>query len=396
MTLALMLIAVVCLVLALHPFVTYPLSLLVLKISREGVSQKGASRKAANEEIAAAGPGAARVSFAVCMCAYNEERIIEQKILNLLALRQREPGLQILVYVDASSDRTAEILRRYAAVIDLHVAAERHGKTHGMNLLSERANADVLVFTDANVMLDLDCLSDLRRHFADPQVGCVCGNLTYTNSDSSVTASSGSLYWRFEEALKRLESATGSMMGADGSIFAIRRELRHAPPDHIIDDMYVSLMALVDGHRVIQARDVRAYEESVSNATEEFGRKVRIACQAFNVHRLIWPRLRHADALTRYKYLSHKFIRWLSIYFLALAAIAFVAALICAGYPLIALALVALGVIGAVLGYVWSLKPFAQIVDVLMALAGAGLGVWRSIRGERFQTWTPANSIRGG
>jgi hypothetical protein len=220
--------------------------------------------------------------------------------------------------------------------------------------------------------------------------------LSYTNPDASVTASSGSLYWRFEEAVKRLESETGSMMGADGSIFAIRRALRRAPPDHIIDDMYVSLMALVDGQRVIQATDVRAYEESVSKSSEEFSRKVRIACQAFNVHRLIWPQMRRTDALTRYKYVSHKLIRWLSIYFLGLAGAAFVLALISAGYPLLAAALLAIAGVCGALGYVWDVKPFSQIVDVLTALAGAGLGVWRSLRGERFQTWTPANSIRGG
>jgi hypothetical protein len=123
---------------------------------------------------------------------------------------------------------------------------------------------------------------------------------------------------------------------------------------------------------------------------------VRIACQAFNVHRLLWPRLRRTDLLTRYKYVSHKLIRWLSIYFLALAALAGIAALISAGYAVLAVVLVALAALGLVLGHVWSVKPFAQIVDVLVALTGAGLGVWRSLRGERFQTWTPANSIRGG
>lgn len=396
MTTALTIAAACFLLLALHPFVTYPLSLLMLRplVARSRVLRR--SKSGAADDPGAADDNGEPVSFAICMCAYNEERVIEQKVRNLLRLREREPGLAILIYVDASTDRTAHILRRYASQIELYVSRERHGKTYGMNLLSARATADVLVFTDANVMLDLDCLNDLRDHFADPQVGCVCGNLNYTNDGASVTASSGSLYWRFEEALKRLESATGSMMGADGSIFAIRRRLRHAPPDHIIDDMYVSLMALVDGHRVIQAHDVCAYEESVTNAGEEFSRKVRIACQAFNVHRLLWPRLRRTDLLTRYKYVSHKLIRWLSIYFLALAALSGIAALISAGYAVLAVVLVALAALGLVLGHVWSVKPFAQIVDVLVALAGAGLGVWRSLRGERFQTWTPANSIRGG
>jgi len=375
-------IAIVAAALAAHPFVTYPISLWLLRTLRGPVPR----------QVSAAPK---QLSFAVCMCAYNEERVIEDKIRNLLALKEREPALKIHVYVDAATDRTAEILRSYAQHIDLHVSPERHGKTYGMNLLSARAQADVLVFTDANVMLDLECIADLRKHFADPTIGCVCGNLNYTNAGASVTASSGSLYWRFEEALKRLESDTGSMMGADGSIFAIRRELRRSPPDHIIDDMYVSLMSVIEGYRLIQARDVRAFEESVTHAGEEFSRKVRIACQAFNVHRLLWPRMRRMDALTRYKYVSHKYLRWLSIYFAAIAAIATLAACAVAGQWLLAGVLVVLAVIVLVLGSA-SIKPFSQIVDLLTALAGAGLGVLRSMRGERFQTWTPAASIRSG
>lgn len=381
MTTLLLVIACISLLFAMHPFVTYPLSLLALKAWRP--------------RPAAVTADESQLTFAICMCAYNEAAVIEAKVLNLLALREREPDLQIYIYVDAASDRTAEILRRYAAQIHLHVSPERHGKTYGMNLLALQAKADILVFTDANVMLDMDCLRDLKRHFADPQLGCVCGNLNYTNGAASVTASTGSLYWRFEESIKRLEADTGSTIGADGSIFAVRRALRRVPPDHIIDDMYVSLMVLVEGHRVIQAQDVRAYEESVTHSGEEFGRKVRIACQAFNVHRLIWPRLRQLDLLTRYKYVSHKLLRWVSIYFLALAAVAFLAALLSAGYFTLALSLVALAAFGAWLGHRWSVKPFAQCVDLLSALAGTGLGVWRSLRGERFQTWTPANSIRG-
>jgi cellulose synthase/poly-beta-1,6-N-acetylglucosamine synthase-like glycosyltransferase len=383
MSTVLFILAALSLLLALHPFATYPLSLKLLKALR-GVTPECKATDSTD------------LSFAVCMCAYNEERVIEAKLRNLLALREREPGLSIHIYVDAASDRTAEILSQYASDIDLYVASERRGKTYGMNLLSMRAQADILIFTDANVFLDLDCVADLRRHFADGAVGCVCGNLNYTNSSSSVTAQSGSAYWRFEEDLKRLESDTGSMMGADGSIFAIRRALRRSPPDHIIDDMYVSLMTVVEGYRLVQARDVRAYEESVTHAGEEFSRKVRIGCQAFNVHRLLWPHLRGLDLLTRYKYVSHKFLRWLSIYFLAIAVLAFVVGLIAAGYAVIAVALVAAGALGMLLGTRWSITPFAQIADLLTALAGAGLGVWRSMRGERFQTWTPAASIRSG
>jgi Flp pilus assembly protein TadB len=155
-------------------------------------------------------------------------------------------------------------------------------------------------------------------------------------------------------------------------------------------------MTIVEGHRLIQARDVRAYEESVTHSGEEFKRKVRIACQAFNVHRLIWPKLRRLDALTRYKYLSHKYLRWLSIYFLGAAALALLGALLVLNQIALAAALVAAAAAVYVLGSRWAIKPFAQIVDLITALAGAGVGVWRSLRGESFQTWTPAASIRSG
>lgn len=379
---ALLTLGVLCLLAACHPFITYPWSLIVLQALRPVKRSRQAQIPQEN------------LSCAICVCAYNEERGIERKVQNLLALREREPGLEILVYVDGAGDLTAQILQQYASQIDLHVATERHGKTYGMNLLASKARAALLIFTDANVQMDLDCVSDFRRYFSDPEIGCVCGNLIYTNGGTSATAASGSAYWRFEEAIKKLEMESGSMMGADGSVFAIRRSLHVAPPEHLIDDMYVSLMILCGGHRVIQASDARAYEESVVSAREEFNRKIRIACQAFNVHRLLWPKLRKLDGITIYKYVSHKLIRWFTIYLLAGAIIAFEAALVAAGYPRTALALMLGGAAALLLGYLSPMKPFAQISGIVAAFAGTGLGVWRSIRGERYQTWTPAASIR--
>jgi cellulose synthase/poly-beta-1,6-N-acetylglucosamine synthase-like glycosyltransferase len=263
-----------------------------------------------------------------------------------------------------------------------------------MNLLASMAQAPILIFTDANVIMDMECVRDFKRYFADPEIGCVSGNLVYTNDDASATASSGSAYWRFEEAVKKLEMESGSVVGADGSAFAIRRALHNPPPEHIIDDLYVSLMILCSGYRVIQASDALAYEESVVSAHEEFRRKIRIACQAFNVHRLIWPQLRKLDGITIYKYVSHKLIRWFTIYLLAISAIAFDAALIVAGNARMAAALVICVTGALLLGRFSSMKPFAQIAGIVSAFAGTGFGVWRSMRGERYQTWTPAASIR--
>jgi cellulose synthase/poly-beta-1,6-N-acetylglucosamine synthase-like glycosyltransferase len=370
----------VCLITACHPFVTYPWSLVVLAVLRP------AKRRVGAEDVV--------LNSAICVCAYNEEQIIARKVENLLALRTHEPGLEILVYVDGASDRTAEILREYGSQISLHVGTRRLGKTYGMNLLAEKAQAEILIFTDANVLMDMGCVRELRQYFSNAEIGCVCGNLIYTNGGASVTASSGSAYWRFEETVKKLEMESGSVIGADGSVFAMRRSLHRPPPDHIIDDMYLSLLVLCSGFRVVQASDALAYEESVVLGREEFSRKIRIACQAFNVHRLLWPQLRRLDGITLYKYVSHKLIRWFTIYLLAIAALSFEGALVLAGHASLAIAILFGTAAALFIGFISSIRPFAQFAAAMGALAGTGLGVWRSLLGDSYQTWTPAASIR--
>lgn len=382
MTALLSVLAVLFALAAIYPFLLYPLSLLAVR------------RRPYPARPEVPEPVALPARCAVCVCAYNEARIIERKVQNLLALRAHDPDVELLVYVDGATDGTALLLERYAQDIDVCIAAERRGKTHGMNVLASRTRAPILVFSDANVMLDPECLEEFRRQFSDPRVGCVCGNLIYTNPGESVTSASGSAYWRFEQAVKRLELNSGSVIGADGSLFAVRRSLRRPPPDDIIDDLYVSLMVLCQRFRVVQSTRARAYEESVSYAREEFTRKVRIACQAFNVHRLLWPRLRELDPLTLYKYVAHKLIRWLSGYFLLLAATCAASAMLSAGliWPVaIGVPLLALLLVGGSYLRIW---PVAQLADVLLAIAATAIGVWQSLRGERYQTWTPANSVR--
>jgi cellulose synthase/poly-beta-1,6-N-acetylglucosamine synthase-like glycosyltransferase len=368
---------------AVHPFTTYPLSLVLLR------SLLG-KRRPLLEPSTQLTPA----DIAICMSAYNEERVIAAKIENLLALKRTYPGLEVFVYVDGASDRTAEMLRAHESELRLVVGEERRGKTHGMNLLVSMVDKPVVMFTDANVTVALDAPARLMRYFADPDIGCVCGQLRYTNASASVTARSGSQYWKLEESIKRLESELGSAMGADGSLFAIRRSLHRPPPDDIIDDMYVSMMVFCEGHRVVQADDVVAYEQSVTASREEFARKVRIACQAFNVHRLLWRRVRRLNALSVYMYVSHKWMRWLSVFFMGAGAFAVLLGITLAGKPLWAACILATGALSALVGHLTRRGLFAQGWDVFIAFAGTGGGVIRSMRGERYQTWTPAASIR--
>ncbi len=183
-------------------------------------------------------------------------------------------------------------------------------------------------------------------------------------------------------------------MGADGSIFAIRRELHVAPPVDMIDDMFVSFSILCNGRRIVRAPDVFAYEESVTVAKEEFRRKIRIACQALNVHRLMWPRLRELPKIELYKYVSHKLIRWFTVYWIVLSVLCFELALVMAGLSYFAVLLLLLAISTLAIGAKYPVPVLTQVTDILYTFLGVGIGVWRSFVGDKFQTWTPANSIR--
>jgi cellulose synthase/poly-beta-1,6-N-acetylglucosamine synthase-like glycosyltransferase len=373
--------AVLALSLALHPFTTYPLSLALLARLRPRPHR-------------AAMPDAG-TKLAVCVCAYNERAVIAARIDNLLHLRTLLPRLEILVYVDAATDGTTAILRGYGDAIRLYVSPVRRGKSFGMNRLVAMTDADLIVFTDANVTFAADALPHLLAPFADESVGCVCGHLIYRAPPaSSTTALTGSLYWRIEERIKELESRIGSVMGADGAIFAIRRRLHRPPPDDLIDDMFVSLSILCDGYRIVRAERARAYEDIVAVSAEEFRRKVRIGCQAFNVHRVLWSRLRTRTPLELYMYVSHKIVRWMTIYLLAAAAACFLAALISAGACAAAATLAGAATVVAASSCLLPAGPLGRIADIMAAFAATGIGVIRSLAGSRYQTWEPPGSAR--
>jgi cellulose synthase/poly-beta-1,6-N-acetylglucosamine synthase-like glycosyltransferase len=372
---------------ALHPFVFYPVSLRVVRAIRPRPLNSAALGSAVPND-------AAPLSYAICVCAYNEAPIIRTTIENLIALRKTTPDLQILLHVDGNADGTAEIAQEYSDQIDLVVSPERKGKTYGMNRLLSVARAEIVLFTDATVRIDPRAIVNLEKYFQDPTVGCVAGHLRYTNLDESPTAFVGSFYWRLEEGIKQLESDTGSVMGADGSIYAIRRELFTPVPEDMIDDMFISLRVLCDGYRIVRAPDVYAYEKSVTDSREEFRRKIRIACQAFAAHSCLRPALAQLGALDRYKYISHKLVRWFTAYTLAAVALLFVIGVGLTWGPVAAAAgtLAALGLLG--LGYWVGLRPVTMVADILVSFIATAIGVWKAGIGHRIRTWEPASSIR--
>lgn len=333
----------------------------------------------------------ASTSVTLVFCAYNESRSIRQKIANINRLKERYPDIEVLGYEDGSSDDTLEVMQSRPDLLETIVGAGRQGKAHGMKDLAARARGDILVFTDANVMLDEDSIARIRGWFADPGVGGLCGTLHYLGEDSSTTASVGGAYWRLEEKIKDLESVTGNVMGADGSIFAIRRKLYPQFPDTVLDDLTVSMATVFSGTRLIKCNDVVAYEHLVASRSDEFSRKVRISARAFHTHMFLRPKLRKMKPLDKFKYMSRKMIRWFGGLFLILDVISVL--LLCFVISVwLGLAAVFTMILGLTIGPRLGCRPLDIILEISLAMIATLLGVVKAIRGQTFQTWTPAAS----
>ena len=372
------------LVVGMWPFGLYQLSLLIARQMHRFPKTPASSPMQHGDE-----------TFAICLCVYNEAAVIQDKIDDLLQLRAANDGnLDIAIYVDAASDGTAAILQRHADQLRLIVSPARRGKTHGMNLLVAGTTASIVLFTDANVRIDPGAIAVLRRYFSDPAIGCVCSNLRYVNADASAVAHVGSAFWSFNEWSKSLETDTGSVIGADGSLFAIRRQYHRPVPNGLFDDIFVSLSVLLAGKRVVRAPDLRSYETHSTRPRDEFRRKVRISCECMAVHRELWPELRGLHPWNLYKYVGHRLLRWIGVYFLAASALfLFVAAAIALGVIPVALVTLTLG--GLFAAAVKLDFPLAgQLWNVLLAFVGNGIGVWKALNGVRAVTWEPPASAR--
>jgi len=247
----------------------------------------------------------------VVMVVRNEERVLEKKLENLLTLDYPADLTQLVVVSDGSTDRTEGILRAYASNPRVSAVLNQlsRGKAAGLNDALELAQGEIVVFTDARQEIEPGALRLLLESFADPQVGCVSGQLMLGEARTGETREGLGIYWRVEKQIRELEAASGSVVGATGALYAIRRQLlAPLPPETILDDVYLPMQVVRQGFRVVFDARARAWDRADLGTGREFTRKVRTLSGNYQLLQLAPWLLSSANPI-RFEFVSHKLLR---------------------------------------------------------------------------------------
>lgn len=330
-------------------------------------------------------------SVAVIVAGYNEELHVAARVQNILEQDYPADRLKLYFGSDGSSDRTPAIAASLASdrVIP-RLFEQRRGKASVLNDLVELASEDVLVFSDANTLFAPDAIRQLVALLREPRVGAVCGELELISESGR---NPDDAYWKVEQTLKTGESRIGGLLGANGGIYALRRELyRPLPPDTICDDFVVAMRAAAAGARVVYEPAARAFEKTPDHISNEYQRRVRIGLgnyQAFFRYPEFWWK---TPLAMKFTYFSHKVLRWFAPHLMLLALFA------CAWHadePLYLGLLIAQLAGYAVLAIAYAVQHRVKLPKLirmplfLVSLNGAFLvGFWRWLAGGQGGTWT--------
>lgn len=289
----------ICLGLIAYTYLLYPISIFVL-------SRMVSPRPEPEENTFP--------KVAMIIAAYNEEEVLEKKIANCLSLKYPRDRIRFLFGSDGSTDLTNQILSTQDhPQIQSTLFPEREGKSSVLNKLVAQVDEEIVLFSDANTLIQPGSLSFLTRHFADPGLGGVCGELRLVNSEGNPGGKGEGLYWRYETMIKRAEGILKSVISSNGAIFAVRRKLIEPLPvtEIVNDDFSITLSILKKNYRVVYEPRAEALEYASPSMEGEFKRKIRISTLNFNALPEILPLLNPRYGFIALSILSHKIIRWL-------------------------------------------------------------------------------------
>jgi cellulose synthase/poly-beta-1,6-N-acetylglucosamine synthase-like glycosyltransferase len=367
-----------CVALLVHTHVTYPLSLAVLARMRVAASAPAAAERGELPHVS------------LIIAAHDEEAVIERRVRNALESEYPRERLEVIVGSDGSNDRTVELAE--AAGADLVLDLSRRGKVEAQNAAVERGRGAVLAFSDANSFWRPDALRRLVERFADPAVGYVCGQATFTDERGENLEG---VYWRYELAVRGLESRLASVTAGNGAIYAVRREDYVAMPSDHGHDLCLPFQMVRRGRRAVYEPAARAEELLAPTASGEWERKVRMMNRTWGVlrrDRMLSPR--GYSALYAYEMFSHRTLRYASP-FLHLIALGANVALVGQGWIyVVTLAAQAALLAAAALGRVsraWPLRIAAYYVSVTASIAA---GLVDRIRSGPATTWESVEGTR--
>ncbi len=248
--------------------------------------------------------------LSIVLAVRNEAETLPGKLKNLEELDYPSDRFEIVVVSDGSTDGTNSLLEARASE-RLHpvICTEHAGKASCLNLGIQAARGEIVMFTDARQILERDSASKLVARFADPAVGCVSGELMLGEPDPADRHEGVGMYWKMEKKIREWEGAAGSVVGATGAIYAVRKKyVVPLPAGTILDDVYLPLHVARQGGRVVFEPGARAWDNFTESPGREFRRKVRTLTGNYQLLQLA-PWLLTRENPIRFEFISHKLLR---------------------------------------------------------------------------------------
>lgn len=251
------------------------------------------------------------------VAAYNEKDFVDLKVKNSLELDYPKDKITHLWITDGSDDGTPDLLKKYKEVT-VHHEDKRSGKTAAIHRGLQFVESSIVIFCDGNTLLSKNTITAIVKAFENPKVGCVAGEKRIIQKEKEAASGSGEgAYWKYESALKKLDSALYSAVGGVGELFAIRKELfEEIENDSILDDFMITLKIAMKGYKIEYVPEASASETPSDNVKEELKRKIRISAGAYQtIGRL--PALLNPfkHGILSIQYWSRKIFRWVAVPF---------------------------------------------------------------------------------
>ncbi|MDD3037766.1 glycosyltransferase family 2 protein [Bacteroides sp.] len=288
--------------------------------------------------------------------AFNEENVVDEKMANSVGLDYPADKLQIVWVTDGSDDETNDRLQmQWNGKTTVYFQPKREGKTAAMTRGMTFIKTPIVIFTDANTMINREAIREIVLAFQNPKVGCVAGEkrIAVQTKDGAAAGGEG-IYWKYESTLKALDARLYSAVGAAGELFAVRRELFEPMElDTLLDDFILSLRITMKGYIIAYCTNAYAIESGSADMREEEKRKVRIAAGGLQSIARLRPLLNpFRYGVLSFQYTSHRVLRWSITPFLLFALFPLNIALLLSGStPILYGILLVLQILFYVMGY---------------------------------------------